>query len=197
MKVRLRLKLLADIGLLGMPNAGKSTFVAAVSRAKPKIADYAFTTLHPALGLVRKDSTEFLVADLPGLIEGAADGHGLGHRFLKHVSRCAGVLHLVDVTQEEPWKAYKTIRKELAVYDEDFGSELTDLPEVVVLTKADMMFEDEVAAIAKEFAKETKTKPLVMSAPGHIGVDAVVEKLAALVVEKRGAMPVEAEEETE
>lgn len=192
MKVRLRLKLLADIGLLGMPNAGKSTFVAAVSRAKPKIADYAFTTLHPALGLVRKDSTEFLVADLPGLIEGAADGHGLGHRFLKHVSRCAGVLHLVDVTQEEPWKAYKTIRKELGVYDEDFGSELCDLPEVVVLTKTDLMFEDDVAAVAKEFAKKTKTKPLVMSAATREGIDPVVATLAALVAEKRMVAHVDA-----
>jgi GTP-binding protein len=185
MKVRLRLKLLADVGLLGMPNAGKSTFVSAVTRAKPKIADYAFTTLHPALGLVRKDSMEFLVADLPGLIEGAADGHGLGHRFLKHVSRCAAVLHLVDVTQAEPWKAYKTIRKELAVYDDDFGSELQQLPEVVVLTKTDLMFEDEVAAIAKEFAKKTKTKPLVMSAATRDGIDPVVETLSALVAEKR------------
>jgi GTP-binding protein len=197
LKVRLRLKLLADIGLLGMPNAGKSTFVSRVSRAKPKIADYPFTTLHPALGLVRKDSTEFLVADLPGLVEGAADGTGLGHRFLKHVSRCAGVLHLVDMTQPDPWKAYKTIRKELGVYDEEFGSELEDLPELVVLTKLDLMDEDEAATVAKEFAKKTKTKPLTMSAGANMGVDEVVEKLAALVVEKRRFEPEDLTEDVE
>ena len=185
MKVRLRLKILADIGLLGMPNAGKSTFVAKVSRAKPKIADYAFTTLHPSLGLVRRGTTEFLVADLPGLIEGAADGAGLGHRFLKHVSRCAGVLHLVDITQEDPWAAYKTIRKELKVYDADFESELEDLPEVVVLTKTDLLPADEVAAIAKEFTKKTKTKPVLMSSSNGDGVDDVVGKLAELVAQKR------------
>jgi len=190
MKVRLRLKILADIGLLGMPNAGKSTFVGKVSRAKPKVADYAFTTLHPALGLVRKDTTEFLVADLPGLVEGAAEGTGLGHRFLKHVSRCAGVLHLVDVTQEEPWKAYKIIRKELKEYDAEYGSELEDLPEVVVLTKADLLDDAEAAVVLKEFAKKTKTKPLLMSAAGNIGIDPVVEKLAGLVLARRKLLPV-------
>ncbi|PZP39197.1 MAG: GTPase ObgE [Pseudomonas fluorescens] len=198
MKVRLRLKILADIGLLGMPNAGKSTFVGKVSRAKPKVADYAFTTLHPALGLVRKGSTEFLVADLPGLVEGAADGIGLGHRFLKHVSRCAGVLHLVDITQDEPWVAYKTIRKELKEYDAEYGSELQDLPETVVLTKTDLMLEEDVVKITKDFAKKTKTKPLAMSAAGFVGVDEVVEKLAVLVAEKRAAEPaqdVESDEE--
>ena len=185
LKVRLRLKILADIGLLGMPNAGKSTFVGKVSRAKPKIADYPFTTLHPALGLVRRGSMEFLVADLPGLVEGAADGVGLGHRFLKHVSRCAGVLHLVDITQEEPWAAYKTIRKELKVYDEDFESELQDLPEVVVLTKTDLMVADDAAAIAKEFAKKTKTKPVLMSVMAGDGVDEVIGKLSDLVTARR------------
>lgn len=185
MKVRLRLKILADIGLLGLPNAGKSTFVSKVSRAKPKIADYPFTTLHPALGLVRRGSMEFLVADLPGLVEGAADGVGLGHRFLKHVSRCAGVLHLVDVTQEEPWTAYKGIRKELGVYDEQFESALTELPEVVVLTKTDLMLPEEVAAIAKEFAKKTKTKPVLMSAMEGEGVDEVVGKLSDFVTARR------------
>lgn len=181
MKVRLRLKLLADIGLLGLPNAGKSTFVAAVSRAKPKIADYAFTTLKPALGLVRRGDKEFLVADLPGLIEGAAEGAGLGHHFLKHVSRCAGVLHLVDMTSEKPWEAYKTIRGELAAYDEEFGSELAQLPEVVALTKADLLDDEEQAAALKEFVKKTKVKPLVMTVVAGEGVDEVVAALGRLV----------------
>lgn len=181
MKVRLRLKLLADIGLLGLPNAGKSTFVAAVSRAKPKIADYAFTTLKPALGLVRRGDKEFLVADLPGLIEGAAEGAGLGHHFLKHVSRCAGVLHLVDMTSEKPWEAYKTIRGELAAYDEEFGSELAQLPEVVALTKADLLDDEEQAVALKEFVKKTKVKPLVMTVVAGEGVDEVVAALGRLV----------------
>lgn len=183
-KVRLRLKILADIGLLGLPNAGKSTFVAAVSRAKPKIADYPFTTLVPALGLVRRGDREFLVADLPGLIQGAAEGAGLGHRFLQHVSRCAGVLHLVDVTQEEPWVAYKAIRAELKAYDKRFETRLQDLPEVVALSKADLLDADECAAVAKEFAKKTKTKPVVMSVVGDEGVDGVVGQLAQLVAER-------------
>lgn len=194
MKVRLRLKILADIGLLGMPNAGKSTFVGKVSRAKPKIADYPFTTLHPALGLVRRGTTEFLVADLPGLIEGAGEGAGLGHRFLQHVSRCAGVLHLVDITQDEPWAAYKTIRKELTIYDADFESGLEELPEVVGLTKTDLMDADEVAKIAKEFAKKTKLKLgqnlILMSAVAGDGVDDVVGQLAELVADKRLLDPV-------
>ncbi|TKW60783.1 MAG: GTPase ObgE [Blastochloris viridis] len=185
MKVRLRLKILADVGLLGLPNAGKSTFVGKVSRAKPKVADYAFTTLHPALGFVRRDSTEFLVADLPGLIEGAAEGHGLGHRFLKHVSRCAAVLHLVDITQPEPWKAYKTIRKELKIYDEDYEGDLSELPEIVAMTKADLLLDEEAEAILKEFAKKTKTKPVLMSVHDGRGVDDTVGKLAQLVAERR------------
>ncbi|MBI1309073.1 MAG: GTPase ObgE [Proteobacteria bacterium] len=181
MRVRLRLKLLADIGLLGLPNAGKSTFVAAVSRAKPKIADYPFTTLQPALGLVRRGNKEFLVADLPGLVAGAAEGTGLGHKFLKHVSRCAGVLHLVDITQEKPWEAYKVIRAELAAYDEEFGSELSGLPEVVVLSKGDALAVDAMAKVLKEFKKKAKVAALAMSAQSGAGVDAVVEELGALV----------------
>lgn len=185
LQVRLRLKLLADVGLLGLPNAGKSTFVSAVSRARPKIADYPFTTLQPALGLVRGGDGEFLVADLPGLIEGAAEGAGLGHLFLKHVSRCAAVLHLVDINQEEPWAAYKTIRAELKAYDKDFGSELAKLPEVVALSKADALPEEDAAAMAKEFAKKTKVKPVLLSSQSKAGVDAVVARLGELVALKK------------
>ncbi|MFM7423031.1 MAG: GTPase ObgE, partial [Alphaproteobacteria bacterium] len=132
----LRLKLIADAGLVGLPNAGKSTFLAAVSAARPKIADYPFTTLHPQLGVVRLNATEeFVLADLPGLIEGAAEGAGLGTRFLGHVERCKVLLHLVDGSAADPARAYRTIRRELA----DYGHGLEDRPELVALNKADAM----------------------------------------------------------
>jgi GTP-binding protein len=117
----LRLKLIADIGLIGLPNAGKSTLLANVSRARPKIADYPFTTLHPNLGVVGARGREFVMADIPGLIEGASEGAGLGHRFLGHVERCAVLLHLVDATQENLIDAYQTIRTELAAYDDNLA----------------------------------------------------------------------------
>ncbi len=192
MRVRFRLKILADIGLLGLPNAGKSSFVRAVSRAKPKVADYPFTTLHPALGLVRSGNTEFLVADLPGLIAGAAAGAGLGHTFLQHVSRCAGVLHLIDITQAEPAQAYKTIRAELKAYDKTHGSALAKLPEVVALTKTDLLLPEEAAAITKAFAKATKSKPLLLSVIEKQGVEAVVGALNVLVAARREVLPKEA-----
>jgi GTP-binding protein len=180
MQVRFRLKLLADIGLLGMPNAGKSSFVRAVSRAQPKVADYPFTTLHPALGLVRAGNKEFLIADLPGLIEGAAHGAGLGHDFLMHLSRCRAILHLIDITQENPVATYRTLRKELKAYDQQFETQLVDVEEVVALNKIDLLDADTVAAIAKDFAKKTKTKPLLIAAANKSGVDDVVRVLAGL-----------------
>ncbi|NBV54362.1 MAG: GTPase ObgE [Proteobacteria bacterium] len=191
LKIRLRLKLLADVGLLGLPNAGKSTFVAAVSRAKPKVADYPFTTLQPALGLVRRGDGEFLLADLPGLIEGAAQGVGLGHAFLKHVSRCAAVLHMVDAVQDEPWAAYKVIRGELKAYDKQFGSKLCKLPEVVALSRADLVDADALAAKVKEFKKKAKLPAkavvVVLSAKHGQGVEEVVGALLELVQGRRGA----------
>jgi GTP-binding protein len=133
--IRLRLKLIADAGIIGLPNAGKSTFLAAVSAAKPKIADYPFTTLHPQLGVVGIDGREFVLADIPGLIEGAHQGAGLGDRFLGHVERCRVLLHLVDGTAEDAGEAYKTVRAELAAY----GHGLPDQPEVVALNKSDAL----------------------------------------------------------
>ncbi len=129
----LRLKLIADAGLVGLPNAGKSTFLATVSAARPKIADYPFTTLHPGLGVVEIDEKEFVLADIPGLIEGAHEGHGLGDRFLGHVERCGVLLHLVDATGEHAGKDYKVVRGELAAY----GNGLDEKQEVVALTKID------------------------------------------------------------
>src|SRR3984893_14128858 len=131
--IRLRLKLIADAGIIGLPNAGKSTFLATVSAAKPKIADYPFTTLHPQLGVFEIDNREFVMADLPGLIEGAHEGVGLGDRFLGHTERCRVLLHLVDGTGEDAGTDYKTVRAELAAY----GQGLTNKPEIVALSKAD------------------------------------------------------------
>ena len=137
----LRLKLIADAGLVGLPNAGKSTFLSAVSAAKPKIGDYPFTTLHPNLGVVRADDREFVLADIPGLIEGAHEGAGLGDRFLGHVERCRVLLHLVDGTSEEVGTAYRTVRHELEAY----GGGLIEKPEIVALNKVDAITEDDLA----------------------------------------------------
>jgi GTP-binding protein len=134
----LRLKLIADVGLVGLPNAGKSTLLAAVSAAKPKIADYPFTTLHPGLGVVKIDERDFVLADIPGLIEGAHEGSGLGDRFLGHVERCGAILHLVDVTGDHAGSAYKTVRGELEAY----GEGLAEKAEIVALSKIDAVDED-------------------------------------------------------
>ncbi len=139
----MRLKLIADAGLIGLPNAGKSTFLAAVSAAKPKIADYPFTTLHPGLGVVRIDGRDFVLADIPGLIEGAHEGRGLGDRFLGHVERCGALVHLVDATGANAGADYRTVRRELAAY----GAGLADKAEIVALSKVDAVDE---AALAKQ-----------------------------------------------
>ena len=146
--VWLRLKLIADVGLVGLPNAGKSTLLSAVSRARPKIADYPFTTLHPALGVVQAEGTEFVMADIPGLIEGAHAGAGLGDRFLGHVERCAVLLHLVDGTAEDVAAAYRCVRDELAAY----GHGLAEKPEVVALNKIDALDAETVEARARALA---------------------------------------------
>ncbi|MCH1541496.1 MAG: GTPase ObgE [Alphaproteobacteria bacterium] len=153
----LRLKLIADIGLIGLPNAGKSTLLASMSRAKPKIADYPFTTLHPNLGVVgppdRKAGREFVMADIPGLIAGAADGAGLGHRFLGHVERCAALLHLIDATQDDVLEAYRTIRAELAAYDDGLAAKT----ELIALTKTDALVPAQVEQLSAALAAEVNT----------------------------------------
>src|SRR6187401_1872515 len=158
--VWLRLKLIADAGLVGLPNAGKSTFLAAVSAAKPKIADYPFTTLNPQLGVVRTDSREFVLADIPGLIEGAHEVAGLGTRFLGHIERCRVLLHLVDGTCEHAGKAYKTVRAELDAY----GEGLADKPEIVALNKADALTPEQLKQQLARLKRAAKMTPLVISA---------------------------------
>ncbi len=162
----LRLKLIADAGLVGLPNAGKSTFLAAVSRAKPKIADYPFTTLHPNLGVVRAGDKDFVLADIPGLIEGASEGAGLGVRFLGHVERCKVLLHLVDATEltTDVATAYKTVRAELKAY----SPELARKKEIVALSKCDALTPEAIADAAARLQKAARKKPLQLSAvSGH------------------------------
>src|SRR6202050_1468423 len=156
----LRLKLIADAGLVGLPNAGKSTFLAAVSAAKPKIADYPFTTLHPQLGVVDVDGREFVLADIPGLIEGAHEGVGLGDRFLGHVERCRVLLHLVDGTGDDAGAAYQTVRAELSAY----GHGLAEKPEVVALSKADALGANEIKQQTARLKRAAKKSPLAISA---------------------------------
>jgi len=177
MTIWLQLKLIADAGLVGLPNAGKSTFLATVSAAKPKIADYPFTTLHPNLGVVRVDSTDFVLADIPGLIEGAHEGAGIGDRFLGHVERCAVLLHLVDATLDDPAEAYRIIRGELEAY----GAGLEDKAEIVALSKCDAVPDDELKRKAKSLAKAAGRKPLVLSAVSGTGMKEALRELAAIV----------------
>ena len=178
----LRLKLIADAGLVGLPNAGKSTFLAAVSAARPKIADYPFTTLHPQLGVVRLNATEeFVLADLPGLIEGAAEGAGLGTRFLGHVERCKVLLHLVDGSAADPARAYGTIRHELAEY----GHGLEDRPELVALNKADAMTPQARTARVKALSRAAGKPVMLISGASGEGVPELLRALADMIAAAR------------
>jgi GTPase len=177
----LKLKLIADAGLIGLPNAGKSTFLARVSQAKPKIADYPFTTLNPQLGVVRIDTTDFVLADLPGLIEGAHEGVGLGDRFLGHAERCGVILHLIDGTESEVAKAYKTIRGELEAY----GQGLAAKPQIVALNKADAVSKTALAKKRTALKKACGHEVLVMSGVSGEGVDEVLRALAKVINERR------------
>ena len=179
--VWLRLKLIADAGLVGLPNAGKSTFLATVTAAKPKIADYPFTTLHPGLGVVRVDGREMVLADIPGLIEGAHEGHGLGDRFLGHIERCRVLLHLVEGTSEHAGKAYKTVREELEAY----GEGLAEKPEIVALSKVDALTPEVLKEQVARLKRAAKRMPIILSAASGEGVDAALRALFAIVEEAR------------
>ncbi|MEQ9225806.1 MAG: GTPase ObgE [Parvibaculum sp.] len=178
----LRLKLIADAGLVGLPNAGKSTFLAAVSAAKPKIADYPFTTLTPGLGVVTVDTRSFVLADIPGLIEGAHEGAGLGDRFLGHLERCSILIHLVDGTAEDVAEAYHVIRGEIEAY----GAGLEDKPEILCLNKADALSEEERKEKAAILAEESGSKVQILSGVSGEGVTEVL-RLAANEIWKRRA----------
>jgi GTP-binding protein len=186
MWVWLRLKLIADIGLVGLPNAGKSTFLSATSNARPKIADYPFTTLHPGLGVVKVGASsqggrEFVMADIPGLIEGASEGAGLGTRFLGHVERCRALLHLVDGTQDDIVDAYRTVRAELKAY----GGNLVRKKEIVALNKTDAMTAEDIEAKRALLAKASrKTVHVISGVSGH-GVQPLLHELMKLVEKQR------------
>jgi GTP-binding protein len=177
----LRLKLIADVGLLGLPNAGKSTFLAATSNARPKIADYPFTTLHPNLGVVGVDGVEFVVADIPGLIEGASEGRGLGDLFLGHVERCAVLLHLVDGSSGTLLDDYKTIVQEIGKYAEILAKK----PRVIVLNKIDTLDEEERTFLKEELEAVAGTPVMLMSGISHEGTTDVLRALRAEIDDGR------------
>jgi GTP-binding protein len=187
MYIWLRLKLIGDGGIIGLPNAGKSTFLAAVSAAKPKIAGYPFTTLHPNLGVVRIDDVDFVLADIPGLIEGAHQGAGIGDRFLGHVERTAVLLHLVDATSDDPVESYKIVRGEVEAY----GAGLIDKPEILALSKADAVPKDEMKKKARALKKAAGVEPLIVSAATGEGVPEVLRALAVEIEAMRDAAKVE------
>ncbi|RLP25845.1 GTPase ObgE [Mesorhizobium sp. YM1C-6-2] len=179
----LRLKLIADAGLVGLPNAGKSTFLAAVTAAKPKIADYPFTTLYPGLGVARIDGREFVLADIPGLIEGAHEGVGIGDRFLGHVERTRVLLHLVSAQEENPGKVYKTVRRELEAY----GGGLAEKPEIVALSQVDTVDAEARKKKAASLKRAAGRAPLLLSAATREGVEAVLRALMAEIEAARQA----------
>lgn len=176
-EIWLRLKLIADAGIIGLPNAGKSTFLAASSAAKPKIAAYPFTTLHPNLGVVKIDNHDFVLADIPGLIEGAHEGHGLGDRFLGHVERTSVLLHLVDITQEDPLAAYHTIREEL----EEYGAGLDEKIEILALNKIDAIDPEIMVSIADQFEKDLGSRPYLISGVSQEGIRPILFKLSEII----------------
>jgi GTP-binding protein len=183
--VWLRLKLLADVGLLGLPNAGKSTFLNSVSNAAAKVGDYPFTTLRPQLGVVRHKGREFVLADIPGLIEGAAEGAGIGDRFLGHVERTRLLLHLVDASGEDPLESWHIVRGELLGY----GADLADKPEIIALSKADLLDAKQRSKVVKALEKATGEPVFPISAPLDEGIqpllDALIERLGAATDQER------------
>ena len=177
----LRLKLIADCGLVGLPNAGKSTFLASVTAAKPKIADYPFTTLHPHLGVVRIDGREFVLADIPGLIEGAHEGVGIGDRFLGHVERCQVLLHLVSAQEKDVAKAYQIIRDELEAY----GHGLSEKPEIIALSQIDILDEEKKQEKQKQLEQISGKKVHLLSAVTHAGIETTLRSIARNIDESR------------
>lgn len=183
MWIWLRLKLIADVGLLGLPNAGKSTLLKRISKAKPKIADYPFTTLHPNLGVVNIDKTEFVMADIPGLIEGAHAGAGLGHRFLGHIERCGILLHLVDATGNDPVTAWQSLRREL----KEYGKRLYQKPELVAITKLDATSEDYAKDLILKLKKSGAGDVVAFSSISGAGITMMLRRISSAVKKKKAA----------
>ena len=184
MWVWLRLKLLADAGLVGLPNAGKSTFINAVTNAQAKVGAYAFTTTRPQLGVVRHKGHEFVIADIPGLIEGAADGAGIGDRFLGHIERCRVLLHLVDANDEDVATSYRIVRDELDAY----GAGLTDKPVVVALNKIDTLDDELIAALSAELEEASGAAVIPLSGASGVGVDWALDKLLEAIGPDKGTV---------
>ena len=176
--VWLRLKLIADIGLVGLPNAGKSTLLSRITAAKPKIADYPFTTLHPNLGVVNQDNKEFVIADIPGLIEGAHEGHGLGHRFLGHVERCKGLIHLIDITSKDIINDYITIINEIDAYDKN----LSNKKQIVVLSKCDAVESNVINLAKRKLKKINVDKVLFISSVSGENLTNLIREIQDLIV---------------
>ena len=179
----LRLKLIADAGLVGLPNAGKSTFLASVTAANPKIADYPFTTLHPNLGVVKAGDMDFVLADIPGLIEGAHEGAGIGDRFLGHIERCEIILHLIDALSEDPAKDYEIVRHELEAY----GSGIEGKSELIALSKCDAITEQDLTEKVEQLEMATGKQVFTLSAVSGLNIKDTLIKLAAIIREKRRA----------
>ncbi|MGE0212245.1 MAG: GTPase ObgE [Parvibaculaceae bacterium] len=187
----LRLKLIADAGLVGLPNAGKSTMLSRVTSAKAKVGDYPFTTLKPQLGVVSVGGQSFVLADIPGLIEGAHEGAGLGDRFLGHIERCSVLIHLVDASADDPVAAYRTVRKELKAY----RTELSEKPEIVVFNKIDVLSEDDLDAKLRDFKRRIRKTPVLVSGATGQGVDSLMKK--ALETISHGRAPEQERQEAE
>ena len=185
--VWLRLKLIADAGIIGLPNAGKSTFLSVVSAAKPKIADYPFTTLHPNLGVATSHNREIVIADIPGLIEGAHEGVGIGHRFLGHIERTGILLHLVSAEEEDVVLSYRTVRKELDAYD----STLSSKAEIVALSKSDILDSSTLRLMQGALEKECNSKVWLLSSVSHSGVSDILSTMTDKVIELRESGPKE------
>ncbi|MBE7075067.1 MAG: GTPase ObgE [Clostridiales bacterium] len=191
-KVILELKTIADVGLVGFPNVGKSTLLSVISNANPKIANYPFTTLHPNLGVVAHNNTSFVVADIPGLIEGASEGAGLGHYFLRHVERVRVIVHMVDISQIDGRDAvsdYEQINTELKKYSEN----LANVPQIVVVTKTDLLDDDTLNQRLKNFEEKTAQKPIVMCSIIHTGVEDLLDKLTEVLAKTPKKAPQEIE----